>query len=73
MIFYQLSSPDLLNVGDGLEVAEEDLPQQRDVGDGEPQRVDLAQPLLVREGGHVPPQLLERGVDARAAEARGRG
>ena len=73
MTFYWLSSADLLNVGDWLEVAEEDLPQQRDVSDGEPQRVDLAQPLLVREGGHVPPQLLERRVDARAAEPRDRG
>ena len=43
----QLASETLLDVGDGLEVTQEDLTQQRDVGDGQPQCVDLAQPLLV--------------------------
>lgn len=38
--------------------------KQRDVGDGEPQSVDLGQALLVREGGHVLAQLLERAIDA---------
>ena len=45
----QLASEALLDVGDGLEVAEEDFTQQRDVGNGQPQGVDLAQPLLVRK------------------------
>lgn len=49
----QLTPEALLDVGHRLEVAEEDLTQQRDVGDGQPQGVDLAQPLLVGEGRNV--------------------
>ena len=49
----QLTSEALLDVGHGLEVAEEDLTQQRDVGDGQPQGVDLAQPLLVGKSRNV--------------------
>ena len=49
----------------------QDLPQQRDVGDGQPQSVDLAQPLLVGEGGHVQAELLEGRVDAAGAEVGG--
>ena len=52
----QLTSETLLNVGHRLEVAEEDFPQQRDVGDGQPQCVDLAQPLLVGKGRDVAPE-----------------
>ena len=52
----QLAPEALLDVGHRLEVAEEDLPQQRDVGDGQPQRVDLAQPLLVGKGRNVAPE-----------------
>ena len=52
----QLASETLLNVGHWLEVAEEDLPQQRDVSDGQPQCVDLAQPLLIGKGRDVAPE-----------------
>ena len=64
-----------LHVGQRLHPAVarlQDLPQQRDVGDGQPQSVDLAQPLLVGEGGHVQAELLEGRVDAAGAEV-GRG
>ena len=64
----QLASEALLDVLDRLEVAEQDLPQQRDVGDGETERVDLAESLLIRKCRDVSPQLLEGGVDAGAAE-----
>ena len=40
------------------------VPQQRDVSDGQPERVNLGQPLLERERGHVQPQLLKRPIDA---------
>ena len=40
-------------------------PEEGDVGDGEAERVDLGEALLVGEGRHVQPQLLERRVDAR--------
>ena len=49
----QLAPEALLNVGHGLEVAQENLTQQRDVGDGQPQGVDLAQPLLVGKSRNV--------------------
>ena len=42
-------------------------PEEGDVGDGEAERVDLGEALLVGEGRHVQPQLLERRVDARRA------
>ena len=51
----QLASETLLDVGDGLEVAEEDLTQQRDVGDGQTQGVDLAEPLLVGKSWNMTP------------------
>lgn len=38
------------------------LSQQRDVGDSEPQSVDLAESLLVRERRHVHAQFVERRV-----------
>ena len=49
----QLASEALLDVGDGLEVTQEDLTQQRDVGDGQPQGVDLTQPLLIGKSRNV--------------------
>ena len=64
----QLTSQALLYVLDRLQVAEEDLPQEGDVGDGESQGVNLAEPLLIRKCRDVSPQLLEGGVDAGAAE-----
>ena len=42
-------------------------PEEGDVRDGEAERVDLGEALLVGEGRHVQPQLLERRVDARCA------
>ena len=62
----QLTAEALLDVGHWLEVAEEDLAEQGDVGDGQPQGVDLAETLLVGEGGHVSSELLEGGVDGGA-------
>lgn len=53
-----------VHVGLGVTARQQDLPQQRDVGDGEPQGVDLRQSLLVGESGHVAAQLLEGRVDA---------
>ena len=66
----QLASEALLDVLDRLEVAEQDLPQERDVGDGETERVDLAESLLVRKSGNVSAELLEGCVDTGAAEQR---
>lgn len=44
------------------------LPQQvgheGDVDDGQPERVDARQPLLVGEGGDFPPQLIKRFIQA---------
>ena len=42
-------------------------PEEGDVCDGEAEGVDLGEALLVGEGRHVQPQLLERRVDARRA------
>jgi len=53
-----------LHVGLGVASRHQDLPEERDVRDGKPQGVDLGQPLLVRERGHVAPELLEGRVDA---------
>ncbi len=65
-----------LDVGERLHPAVgrvQDLPEEGDVGDGQAERVDLAQPLLVREGGNVQAELLEGSVDAAGAEPRGGG
>lgn len=51
-----------LHVGQGVAVGGEHLSEEGDVGDGQTQRVDLAEPLLVREGRHVHPKLVERRV-----------
>ena len=58
----------LLDVLDWLQVAEKDLPEEGDVGDGQTEGVDLAESLLVRKGRDVSAELLEGGVDAGAAE-----
>ena len=39
------------------------LSEQGDVGDGESEGVYLGESLLVGEGRHVAPELLEGGVD----------
>ena len=44
------------------------LSEQGDVGDGQPEGVNLGESLFVGEGRHVTPQLLEGGVDGGAAE-----
>ena len=64
----ELTSQALLDVLDRLQVAEKDLPEEGDVGDGQTEGVDLAESLLVRKGRNVSSQLLEGGVDAGAAE-----
>ena len=66
----QLTSQALLYVLDGLKVAEEDLSQEGDVGDGEPEGVNLTEPLLIRKCRDVSPELLEGGVDAGTAVER---
>ena len=66
----QLTSQALLYVLDGLKVAEEDLSQEGDVGDGEPEGINLTEPLLVRKCRDVSPELLEGGVDAGTAVER---
>lgn len=53
-----------LDVGERIAVGRQHFAQQRDVRDGQSQRVDLAEPLLVRERGHVTSELIERRVDA---------
>ena len=45
----------LLDVLDWLQVAVVYLPEEGDVGDGQPQGVDVGEPLLIGEGGHVSP------------------
>ena len=63
----ELPPQTLLDVLDGLQVAEKDLSEEGDVGDGQTEGVDLAESLLVRKGGDVSPELLEGGVDTGAA------
>ena len=58
-----------LHVGEWVAVRRQQLPQQSDVRDGQAQRVDLGQPLLVWERGHVHAQLVERRVDAAESQA----
>lgn len=53
-----------LHVGERVAVGRQDFPEQGDVGDCQPQRVDLAEPFLVRERWHVTAELVERRVDA---------
>lgn len=57
-----LAAQAFLHVGERIVVGVEHLAQKSDVGDGKPQRVYLAKPLLVRERRHVHPQLVERAV-----------
>lgn len=53
-----------LHVRQRVAVGRQHLAQQRYVRDGQPERVDLAQPFLVRERRHVTAELVERRVDA---------
>ena len=41
----------------------QDLPEQSDVGNGQPQGVNLGESLLIRECWHVDTELLESSVD----------
>lgn len=59
-----------LHVGQGVAVGRQHLSQQRYVRDRQPQRVDLAQPLLVRERRDVSAELVERRVDAAKHQQR---
>lgn len=59
----------LVYIGLGVAAGHEDLSEQGDVGDGQPQGVDLGQSLLVGERRHVTAQLLKRGVDTEHALA----
>ena len=63
----ELTSEALLDVLNWLQVAEKDLSEEGDVGNGQTEGVDLAEPLLVRKGGDVSPELLEVCVDTGAA------
>ena len=54
----------LVHVWFGVAARHEDLSQQGDVRDGQPQCVDLRQPLLVGKRRYVTAQLLEGRVDA---------
>ena len=55
-----------IDVSQGLHLVRvvKDLSEQRDVGDGQPEGVDLGKSLFVRKGRDVNPQLFESGVDA---------
>lgn len=55
-----------VNVGKGFHGlgVVQDLPQKRDVGDGQPQGVDFAEPFLVRKRRYVLTELVKCGVDA---------
>ena len=64
----QLSSQALLNVLDWLKVAVKDLPEEEDVGDGQPQGVDLGQPLLVGKSWNMAPQFLKGRIDTCATK-----
>jgi len=64
-----LSLEALLDVREGVVVGDEDLSEQGDVGDGQAQRVDLGEPLLEGESGHMAAQLVEGAVDAEHALA----
>ena len=55
----QLTSQTLFYVGDWLEVAEQDLPEKGNVSYGQPQGVNLAQPLLVRKCWNMSSQLFK--------------
>lgn len=62
LVRWKLSSKTLLDVGHGVELRSQELSKKGDVGDGQAQGVDLAEALLVREGGYVRSQLLEGWV-----------
>lgn len=59
----------LVYVSLGVAARHKDLSEQSDVRYGQPQSVDLGQPLLVGECWHMTAQLLERRVDAEHALA----
>lgn len=60
----------LLDVGEWVVVGEQHLPEQRDVGDGKAQGVDLREAFFVRERRHVHAELIKGRVDA-AGPAKG--
>lgn len=60
----------LLDVGEWVVVGEQHLPEQRDVGDGQAQGVDLREAFFVWERWHVHAELIKGRVDA-AGPAKG--
>ena len=64
-----LAAEAAVDVRQGLHLVRvvEDLPEERDVGDGQPQRVDLGKSFLVRKRRDVNPQLFEGRINARRA------
>ena len=58
-----VSPQTLFDVFERFPTGSEDILEHRYVGDGETQRVDLRETLLIRKGRHVQTQLFERRVD----------
>lgn len=67
MFSLQLPFEALLYVREGVVIRVQDLPEQRYVGDGQSERVDLGESLFERKSGHVTAQLVEGRVDAEHA------
>lgn len=59
-----------LDVRERVAVGRQYFAQQSDVSDGQTERVDLAEPLLVRKRGHVTAELVERRVYAAKRQRR---
>lgn len=53
----------LLHVGFGIAPGDEDLAQKCNVCNGQPERVDFGEALLIGEGGYMAPELVEGRVD----------
>lgn len=54
-----LATQTLLHIGQRIVVGLEDFPKQGDIGNGEPKRVNLTQPLLIGKRGYVSSQLVK--------------
>jgi len=53
-----------LDISQWVAVGRQYFTQQRNVRDRQAERVNLAEPLLIRERGHMTAELVERRVDA---------
>lgn len=49
----------LLHIGLRFAPREDDLAEESNVGNGQPQCVDLGETLLIRKGGYMAPELIE--------------